>query len=206
MDILQTMLLFFIKYVLQLEPMSDIIMALIFVTAMLALPLWEYASRRFNKRLAYAFGVAFWAVVQMLLISVGASVSLSVIIFLCVMAGIGVSAAHVLPWAILHDAVEWDEYNTGERHEGMFYSLITLMHKVASFFAIPLTAVMLDVTNYVPGAAQQPPSAILGIRLLMGPLPALLLTIGIIFAVRYPLDRRQFSAIVNELEQRRENP
>jgi GPH family glycoside/pentoside/hexuronide:cation symporter len=206
MDILQTMLLFFIKYILQLEPMSDIIMALIFVTAMLALPLWEYASRRFNKRLAYAFGVAFWAVVQMLLISVGASVSLSVIIFLCVMAGIGVSAAHVLPWAILPDAVEWGEYNTGERHEGMFYSLITLMHKVASSIAIPLTAVMLDVTNYVPGAAQQPSSAILGIRLLMGPLPALLLTIGIIFAVRYPLDRRQFSAIVSELEQRRENP
>jgi GPH family glycoside/pentoside/hexuronide:cation symporter len=206
MDILQTILLFFIKYVLQLEPMSDIIMALIFVTAMLALPFWEYASRRFNKRLAYAFGVAFWAVVQMLLISVGASVSLTAIIFLCVMAGIGISAAHVLPWAILPDAVEWGEYNTGERHEGMFYSLITLMHKVASSIAIPLTAVMLDVTKYVPGAAQQPPSAILGIRLLMGPLPALLLSIGIIFAVRYPLDRKQFSNIVSELQQRREKP
>lgn len=203
MDILQTTLLFFIKYVLRLEPMSDIIMALIFVTAILALPLWEYASRRFNKRLAYAYGVAFWAVVQILLITVGPTVALPVLILLCVMAGIGVSAAHVLPWSILPDAVEWDEYNTGERHEGMFYSLITLMHKVASSIAIPLTALMLDVTRYVPNAEQQPASALLGIRLLVGPIPALLLTLGIIFAVKYPLDRRQFSDMVGELKQRR---
>lgn len=205
MDILQTILLFFIKYVLGLEAMSDLIMALIFVTAILALPLWEYASRRFNKRLAYAYGVAFWAVVQMLLITIGPSVALPVLILLCVMAGIGVSAAHVLPWSILPDAVEWDEYSTGERHEGMFYSLITLMHKIASSVAIPLTAVMLDLTNYAPNAAQQPASAVLGIRLLVGPIPTVLLTLGILFALKYPLDRRQFSDMVGELQKRRGN-
>ena len=203
MDILQTILLFFIKYVLRLEPMSDLIMALIFVTAILALPIWEYASRRFNKRMAYAYGVAFWAVVQMLLITIGPSVALPVLVLLCVMAGIGVSAAHVLPWSILPDAVEWDEYRTGQRHEGMFYSLITLMHKIASSIAIPLTALMLDLTNYVPNSSQQPASAVLGIRLLVGPVPAVLLTLGILFAARYPLDRKQFTNMVSELQQRR---
>jgi GPH family glycoside/pentoside/hexuronide:cation symporter len=204
MDILQTVLLFFIKHVLRLESMSDLIMALIFVTAMFALPLWEYISRRYNKRLAYAFGIAFWAVVQILLITVSPSVPVAVIYFLCIMAGIGISAAHVLPWAILPDAVEWDEYQTGERHEGMFYSLVTLMGKVASSVAIPLTALMLDLTHYVPNAVQQPDSAILGIRLLVGPIPAVFLTIGIIFALKYPLDRVQFSNVVKELKERRE--
>jgi GPH family glycoside/pentoside/hexuronide:cation symporter len=203
MDILQTVLLFFVKHVLRLESMSDLIMALIFVTAMFALPLWEYISRRYNKQLAYAFGIAFWAVVQILLITVSPSVPQAVIYFLCVMAGIGISAAHVLPWAILPDAVEWDEYQTGERHEGMFYSLVTLMGKVASSVAIPLTALMLDLTNYVPNAAQQPDSAILGIRLLVGPIPAVFLTISIIFALKYPLDRVQFTNVVKELQDRR---
>lgn len=204
MDILQTVLLFFVKHVLRLESMSDLIMALIFVTAMFALPLWEYISRRYNKRLAYAFGIAFWAVVQILLITVSPSDPAAVIYFLCIMAGIGISAAHVLPWAILPDAVEWDEYQTGERHEGMFYSLVTLMGKVASSVAIPLTALMLDLTNYVPNAAQQPESAILGIRFLVGPIPAVFLTIGIIFALKYPLDRVQFTNVVKELQERRE--
>jgi len=204
MDILQTILLFFIKYVLKLEGMSDIIMALIFVTAIIALPFWEYASRKLNKRMAYVYGVAFWAVAQILLITVGPMVSMPVLVLLCVMAGIGVSAAHVLPWAILPDAIEWDEYKTGKRHEGMFYSLVTLMGKIASSIAIPLTAVMLDVTGYIPNAIQQPATAILGIRLLIGPVPAVFLTISIIFALKYPLERAQFSSIVKELEERRE--
>jgi GPH family glycoside/pentoside/hexuronide:cation symporter len=205
MDILQTILLFFIKYVLKLEGMSDTIMALIFVTAIIALPFWEYASRKLNKRMAYVYGVAFWAVTQILLITVGPLVSMPVLVLLCVMAGVGISAAHVLPWAILPDAIEWDEYKTGKRHEGMFYSLVTLMGKIASSIAIPLTAIMLDVTGYIPNAAQQPNSALLGIRLLIGPVPAVFLTISIIFALKYPLERAQFSNIVKELEERREN-
>jgi GPH family glycoside/pentoside/hexuronide:cation symporter len=204
MDILQTILLFFIKYVLKLEGMSDIIMLLIFGTAIIALPFWEFASRKLNKRLAYVYGVAFWALAQILLITVGPLVPMPVLVILCIMAGIGVSAAHVLPWAILPDAIEWDEYQTGERHEGVFYSLVTLMGKIASSIAIPLTAVMLDVTGYIPNAAQQPASALLGIRLLIGPVPAIFLTISIIFALKYPLERAQFSSIVKELDERRE--
>jgi GPH family glycoside/pentoside/hexuronide:cation symporter len=204
MDIIQAILLFFIKYALRLEEQSDLIMALIFITGIFALPLWEYVSRRLGKRHAYAIGVAFWAIVQIALIAISPSVSFSIVAILCIFAGIGVSAAHVLPWAILPDAVEWDEYQTGERHEGVFYSLVTLMKKIASSVAIPLTALMLELTNYVPNAVEQPNSAVLGIRLLMGPIPAVLLAIAIIFALKYPLDKAQFSKIVEELEERRE--
>ena len=203
MDIIQAVILFFVKYVLRLEGQSDLVMALIFVTGIIALPLWEYASRRMEKRKAFAVGVAFMAAVLMVLITLGAGAPFWMVVVLCVLAGVGVSAAHVLPWAILPDAIEWDEYTTGERHEGVFYSLITLMQKVASSIAIPLTAVLLDVTNYVPNAAEQPASALLGIRLLMGPIPALLLTIAIIFALKYPLDREGYTKVVAELEARR---
>ena len=204
MDIIQTILLFFIKYVLQLEDRSELIMALIFITGIIALPFWEYVSRKLEKRYAYAIGVAFMAIVMLALISMGPSSPFSIIAFLCIMAGIGVSAAHVLPWAILPDAIEWDEYQTGERHEGVFYSLVTLMKKISSSIAIPLTAVLLDVTNYVPNSIEQPKSALLGIRMLMGPIPAALLMIAIVFAIKYPLNREGYRNVVNELEQRRE--
>ena len=204
MDILQTTLLFFIKYVLGMEGQSEILMALIFVTAIAALPIWEYVSRKMNKRLAYAFGIGFWAIVQIVLITVGPHVSAAVVYFLCVMAGIGVGAAHVLPWSIIPDAIEWDEYQTGERHEGIFYSLITLMQKVASSIAIPLVGVLLSVTHYQANSSVQPQSAVLGIRMLVGPIPAVFLIIGIIFALKYPLDRTQYTALVDELQIRRE--
>ena len=100
-------------------------------------------------------------------------------------------------------AVEWDELETGQRHEGMFYSLITLMNKVAGSVAIPLALALLEWTGYVPNAAQQPASAVLGIRILVGPIPALLLCGGILFAWLYPLSRERHQAVREELEHRR---
>ena len=202
-DILQTSLLYFVKYVVQREAQSDIIIAVIFVTAICVLPFWEWVSRRWNKRWAYAAGISFWAVVQIALITLSSSTALALILGLCVLAGIGVSAAHVLPWSIIPDAVEWDEYQTGERHEGLFYSLVTLTQKVASSIAIPLILLMLQLTGYTPGVAAQPASALLGIRLAIGPIPALLLCGGITFAILYPLSRDSHSKIVRELEERR---
>jgi GPH family glycoside/pentoside/hexuronide:cation symporter len=201
--ILESTLLYFIKYVAQRESQSDLIMAVIFVTGILALPFWEWASRHWDKRRAYAAGIAFWAVVQLVMIAVNASTGLPLIVFLCVLAGIGVGAAHVLPWSIIPDAIEWDELQTGERHEGVFYSLITLMQKVASSIAIPLVLLLLDLTGYVPNAAQQPVSALWGIRIVIGPIPAALLCLGILFAVLYPLTRERHAQVVQELEGRR---
>jgi GPH family glycoside/pentoside/hexuronide:cation symporter len=202
-DILQTSLLFFIKYVLLREEQSDMIMGTIFVTAIIALPLWVWAARHWNKRLAYIIGIAFWAVVQLVMVTLGPSSSLSWIIMLCLMAGIGVSAAHVLTWAIIPDAIEWDELQTGERHEGMFYSLITLMQKVASSIAIPLILLLLDWTGYIPNAGSQQPQALVGIRIVVGPIPALLLFAGIGFAYLYPLGRVEYNRVVDQLEQQR---
>jgi GPH family glycoside/pentoside/hexuronide:cation symporter len=142
-------------------------------------------------------------VVQIVLITITPATALTPILVLCVLAGIGVSAAHLLPWAIIPDAVEWDEWRTGERHEGMFYSLTSLAQKVASSIAVPLTLLMLEITGYVPNAVQQPAGALLGIRIAIGPVPAVLLCVGIAIAFFYPLGRDQHQQIVRELEQRR---
>jgi GPH family glycoside/pentoside/hexuronide:cation symporter len=203
-DILQAMLLYFIKYVVRREAESDMIMATIFVVAILVLPFWERVSRRLNKRLAYAAGIAFWALVQIALITLTPGTPLGWILGLCALAGIGVSAAHVLPWSMIPDAIEWDEWQTGERHEGMFYSLVTLAQKIASSTAIPLVLLVLQATGYQPAAAQQPASALTGIRLAVGPIPAVLLAAGILFALLYPLSRESHRKIVLELEARRQ--
>jgi len=202
-DILQTSLLFYVKYVVQRETQNDIIMATIFVIAMFALPIWNWVSKRWSKRYAYMYGIAFWAVVQLVLITMTPATPLSLILILCAMAGIGVSAAHVLPWAILPDAIEWYEYQTGERHEGMFYSITTLARKVTSAVSVTFIGPILELTGYQPNVAQQSKQALQGIKLIIGPIPAVLLVIGIIIAYKYPLDRKEFIKIVEKLKRRR---
>jgi GPH family glycoside/pentoside/hexuronide:cation symporter len=202
-DILQTSLLFYVKFVVQRESQNDIIMATIFVIAMFALPIWNWVSKRWSKRHAYMVGIAFWAVVQLALITMTPATPLSIILILCSMAGIGVSAAHVLPWAILPDAIEWYEYQTGERHEGMFYSVTTLARKVTSAVSITFIGPILELTGYQPNVAQQSEQALRGIKLIIGPIPAVLLAIGIFIAYKYPLGRKEFLKIVEELKRRR---
>jgi GPH family glycoside/pentoside/hexuronide:cation symporter len=203
MAVVQSNLLYYIKYVVEREGMSEIIMATIFVTAIVSLPLWDWISKKFNKRLAYIYGIAFWALVQILLITVTPESSLFYLMTLCVLAGLGVGAAHVLPWSMIPDAIEVDEFETGERHEGMFYSLVTLASKVANSIAVPLALAVLDFSGYIPNAAAQPQSTITGIRLVVGPIPALLLVGGIVFAIFYPLSREEHHDVVRELKVRR---
>lgn len=204
MHVIESNLLYYIKYVVKREDISEIIMATIFVTAIVSLPVWNWVSKKYNKRMAYIYGIAFWAVVQILLITVTPASSLVYLLVLCVMAGIGVGAAHVLPWAMIPDAIEVDELRTGERHEGMFYSLVTLMGKVANSIAVPLALAVLDFGGYIPNAVEQPESTLTGIRLVVGPIPALLLVGGIVFAILYPLSRQEHHDVVHELETRRQ--
>jgi len=203
MNVMELMLLYFIKWRMDMEAQSDLIAGTIFVVALLVLPFWLWVARRWDKRRAYVAGVSFWAAVQIALAVISPSWGLSAVLFLAVLGGIGVSAGHVLPWAIIPDAIELDELTTGKRHEGMFYSLVTLAQKVAASVAIPLSLLVLDATGYRANAAAQPASTVHGIQVLTGPVPAALLCAGIVFALLYPLGRERHAQIRAELEERR---
>ena len=129
---------------------------------------------------------------------------MAVVLALAALAGIGVSAVHVLPWSMLPDAIEWDELQTGHRHEGMFYSLVLLLRKVASSVALPLMLLALDASGYISNAAVQPPAAVRTIQIMTGPVPALFLGVGIAFAVFYPLGRARHAEIRAEIAARDE--
>ncbi|MBN1399277.1 MAG: MFS transporter [Anaerolineae bacterium] len=202
-EIIQGMLLFFLKYRMNLEAESELVAGAVFVAALLTLPVWEWASRRWDKRTAYIVGMVFLSAVMITLIVISPNWGLGVVFSLAALAGVGVGAVHVLPWSMIPDAVEWDELQTGQRHEGMFYSLVLLLRKVASSFTLPLMLLVLDWSGYISNAPVQSPSAIRAIRLLMGPVPSVLLCIGIIFALVYPLGRERHAQVRAALASRR---
>jgi GPH family glycoside/pentoside/hexuronide:cation symporter len=80
---------------------------------------------------------------------------------------------------------------------------VTLSYKVATSIAILLVGLLLEAFGYQPNVAIQRPQAELAIRLITGPIPAVLLCLGILCAAFYPLSREQYHRIVRELELRR---
>jgi GPH family glycoside/pentoside/hexuronide:cation symporter len=202
--VIESNLQFFILHIIRRQSQNIIIMVSIFVTAIFALPFWNWVSKNWNKRRAYIIGVGFWSMVMIVLIFMNPQTPFWLILILCVLAGVGVSAGQVLPWAIIPDAIEWEEWHTGERNEGMFYSLVTLLGKIGMAIAQPLSLLVLQISNMQTGQdAVQPPSALLGIRLVVGPIPAMFLIAGILIAIFYPLERAQHRQIVDDLRTRR---
>jgi GPH family glycoside/pentoside/hexuronide:cation symporter len=202
-DLITFVLVFLMRDVLALDGgQRDLALGLLFGVAALALPLWVRLSARWDKRRAYQAGMAVLIVALLALSSLSAGQT-ALVLIVATIAGIGLSAAHAIPLAIVPDTLDWDELRRGTRQEAACYSVLTLAQKCVSAGTIALTGALLSANGYAPGATAQPESALNAIRLLTGGLPALLFFAGIVLATRYPISRERHARIVSALECRR---
>ncbi len=202
LDIVQSTLLYFLKHHMHLESEGDLVFGLLFIAALISLPFWNWAAQRWDKQKAYIGGMIFLALMVIGLGVISPEWGLPAVLVLGAAAGIGLGAIQVLTWAMIPDTIEWDELQTGQRHEGMYYSLVTLGRKIAASLALPLVLFILDWSGYSAAAATQSASAITGIRLLIGPIPAVFLGAGIAFALLYPLNRKRHAQVRAQLSER----
>lgn len=188
--------------------LESVVLGVMLLTATLAIPLWNWLAHKFSKRAAYIYGMGFWIFVQLLVFSIQPG-QLSLIVVLAFLAGLSVSTAHVMPEAIFPDVIDWDELRTNQRHEGMYYGAINFIRKLSGAIAIFLALQVLGWSGY-----QTPPENItlftqstgtlLTIRLLTGPLIAVLLICAILVAWNYPLTRERQKLIRALLLQRKQ--
>lgn len=183
------------------EPIAQdsVILGLMFITAIAALPLWNWISKKTSKRTAYLIGMGFWMVVQLLLITVQPGQT-ALILTLTVLAGISIATAHVLPDAIFPDVIEWEELRTRSRNEGVYYGVKNFSRKVTGAITIFLVLQALGWFGYqAPPEGvtvfQQSETTLLVIRILTGPFGAVLLLSSIIIAWFYPLTREKHARI-----------
>jgi GPH family glycoside/pentoside/hexuronide:cation symporter len=174
----------------------------------LFIPFWLWMARRRNKREAYMLGMTFWVTAVFLIYAVQPGQT-GYLLFLAALAGIGVSAAYVLPDSIFADVIEWDELRTRRRQEGIFYGIRTLIRKLTGALVIFVTLQLLGWSGYVSppdGAVQfmQTESALQMIRLLVSPFGATILCGTILLAWLFPLSREKHGRIQKLLERRRE--
>lgn len=186
---------------------ESLVFFILLTTAIAAVPLWNYAAHHWNKRTAYIAGMSFWAVVQILVITVMPG-QYTYMFILAFFAGISVSTAHVLPNALFPDVLEWDELLTGRRRDGMYYGILNLTRKVTSAVSIFLALQVLALFNYQTppiGATffQQSPETLAAIRALTGPGGAVFLFGAIIMTFFYPVTREQHARMRRLLARRR---
>lgn len=175
-------------------------------TALLLIPLWSLATVRIGKKAVYLVGMVFWLVAQGGLFFVQPGQA-AFVFALGIIAGFGISVCYLIPNAMLPDTIEYDELRTGQRREGVFYGFFVFLQKCALALGSAILGWILQASGYLSTSAgetvAQPDSALLAIRLLIGPLPALAILVGMFFAWRFPITKKKHAEILRQLVERR---
>ncbi|QQE66755.1 hypothetical protein GFS31_34570 [Leptolyngbya sp. BL0902] len=168
----------------------------------------NWLSRRYGKQEAFYAGIGTWIIAQIAIFLVQPG-QVAALYLLCVVISFGVAAAYVVPWAMLPDVIELDELQTGQRREGVFYAFMTLLQKVGLAGGLLLVGYALELSGFVsPDVTQvagdviQPDSALLAIRVFIGPVPMVLLVLALVLAYFYPITRQKHEEILLQLAER----
>ncbi|OLP18112.1 MFS transporter [Leptolyngbya sp. 'hensonii'] len=201
---------YFVKEWMQLrqDQWFTAVIAMVQVVALATLFVWSLVSARVGKKGTYFMGMGLWILAQAGLFFLQPG-QISLMFLLAVMAGFGVSTAYLVPWSMIPDVIELDELKTGQRREGIFYGYMVLLQKIGLAIGLFLVGQALQWSGFIKPTAElpvpvQPDSALLAIRLMIGPIPTVILLGGLILAYFYPLSREVHAEILLQLQARKE--
>jgi GPH family glycoside/pentoside/hexuronide:cation symporter len=168
---------------------------------------WSAVAQRVGKRAIYCMGIPLTICALIGLYFLQPS-QVGLLYFLAIIVGLGLSTAYLVPWSMLPDVVDLDELNTGHRREGIYYGFVVHLQKMGVAIALFLVGKTLDWSGFIPTTAgqplpTQPDLALWAIRLLLGPVPALVLIGGLVWAYFYPISRQRHGEILLTLLERR---
>ncbi|MBU2548410.1 MAG: MFS transporter [Proteobacteria bacterium] len=199
-SILAAMINYFFKYNLARESFIPVAFLCLFVPAALALPFWVWLSRKQNKGTVFNLGMGLVALTMVVLYFIDEFQPLPIGLLL-VLAGVGLSTIYLSPWSMVPDTVEYLEWKTGLRREGLIYGFFCFVQKLGAALGGFVSGQGLALAGYVPNAVQTP-DALLGIRLLTTLAPVLLVIAGIAFIRFYPIDERLHQRMIRDIQRK----
>ncbi len=124
--------LYFAKYVLQNEGLYSLITLLVVPGGLVASILVPWLSKKFTKKKAYIAVHLFGGVVMAIMYFVGydATWKLIVAAIALVLLGIPQGVNNIITYAMIGDTVDYLEWKTGERGEGICFAMQTLINKI----------------------------------------------------------------------------
>ncbi|MCS6848655.1 MAG: MFS transporter [Anaerolineae bacterium] len=204
-----TLIVYYLTYWLRRPEITPLVLLAVQGSSLVWLFIWNAVSRRVGKQGVYFIGMSAWVATSLVLFAVQPDWPTWSVIALAALAGVGVAVAYLIPWAMLPDVIELDELETGRRREGAFYGLFVLLQKLGLALGLFAVGQVLNATGYItppPGATApitQPDSALLAIRLMMGPVAAVILMAGMLLVARFPITKASHERTLRELEARR---
>ena len=154
--------------------------------------------KKFGKRNVFSLGLILSAV-GMLVLEFGGS-TMPVIVISSVIRGIGNACGGATIWAMVSDTIDYGEWKTGHRTEGLVNSACSFDYKIGNGIGSALLGIILEICGYVGEAAVQSSSALFSIILCFVRIPIVVFIACFVILRFYNLDK-EFDGIIRDLHE-----
>lgn len=166
----------------------------------IGIPIWTLVARHLSKRWVWVIGASSASLLNLVLFffDVKAVATLSALAFCN---GVMGGAVAVMFWSMLPDTVEFGQWRSGVRDDGIVFGLSQLISKAGSGLGVGLIGLLLSAIGYTAGTDQSA-ETLQGIRASAFLIPAAASAFSALIIVFYPLDALRHSRIVRVLQRR----
>jgi len=158
-------------------------------------------AKSFGKKLTAVWGCLFFCIFGAVPYFLSPSDIVWIIAF-SALGNLGAGIIMVIQTSMMGDTVEYGEWQTGRRMEGVNFSLNMLATKVGLAISGAAAGYALTFIGFVPNAAQSP-STLANLNLLMMIVPSVLGLFMLIPVYFYKLDEKKHAAIMADIEARK---
>ena len=179
------------------------------VAAVIMFPLGRILMDKKSKQFVFRMGLPFYILGGIMFIVMDPSWTPPILVpVVSFIMGLGFGGAQMMPWMIFPDTVDVAELATGKRPTGTYSGMMTLARKVAGAFAVGMVGWIIGGAGYIENTTgdasayiEQPESALLAIKLVMGIAIAVFITLAMISSFRYKVTSEKLKRIryFNEL-------
>jgi len=192
--------IYYVKYVMAMpDAMVGLVSAVLFITAIVFIPVWVRIGVKLGKIRAYAAGIA---ILTVMLFSLMFTPPTQPVVFFIQMflLGIGFSSFQLFPFSMLPDTIEYDQNQSGLRREGIFSGVWASGQKTAYAVGPSLIGFTLSFTGFVVNG-EQPESVVNGIRFIFCIFTALLFLLSLLPFRKYDLTEKRFAEIKASIQE-----
>ena len=185
-NILPTLSPLFFTYAVGIEDteLIGILLLVMFLVSAASTPLWEKIRVKKGARMCGLIGIAVWVVAVLLFAySINFEMAMICMIFL----GVGLGGGLYFYDQCIAEIIDEDEITYGVRRSGIYYAVLNFLIRLSmiiNFVIIGLVFTSTDWMNYDPNPGV---NVIIGLRILMGIYPAIVLVLSLIGLYFYPI-------------------
>ncbi len=195
--------LYFAKYVLQNEGLYGIITLLVVPGGLVASVLVPWLTKKFTKKWTYVIVHLFGGVVMAVMYFVGYDAPWKLIVCAIglVLLGIPQGVNNIMTYAMIGDTVDYLEWKTGERGEGICFAMQTLINKIGMAVGAFIGVMSMSIAGIDAATGKVGnPDALWNVLILSGVISMFACAVPMFF---YTLTEKRQRELVAEIEARK---